>query len=76
MCRHVIPDAAGSTGSTVAKFGFRPFGSGILLGITAVVIMLKSPRGLWGLVAKRYGLRFLPVPCRIHFEDDSKNDSS
>ena len=37
----------------------------ILLGATAVVIMLKSPQGIWGLVAKRYDLHFFPVQRRV-----------
>jgi branched-chain amino acid transport system permease protein len=41
----------------------------ILLGATAVVIMLKAPQGIWGLIANRYDLRFFPVQRRIHFND-------
>ena len=37
----------------------------ILLGAIAVVIMLKSPQGIWGLVAKRYDLHFFPVQRRV-----------
>ncbi len=48
----------------------------ILLGITAVVIMLKSPQGVWGFVANRYGLRFFPVQRRVDFDDAPKNDSA
>lgn len=37
----------------------------ILLGAIAVVIMLKSPQGIWGLVARRYDLHFFPVQRRV-----------
>jgi branched-chain amino acid transport system permease protein len=33
----------------------------ILLAAVAVVVMLRAPQGLWGLVAERYGLDFFPV---------------
>ena len=37
----------------------------ILLGAIAVVIMLKSPQGIWGLVARRYDLHSCPVQRRV-----------
>lgn len=37
----------------------------ILLGAIAVVIMLKSPQGIWGMVARRYDLHFFPVQRRV-----------
>ncbi|TWT15285.1 branched-chain amino acid ABC transporter permease [Reyranella sp. CPCC 100927] len=33
----------------------------IVLGGVAVIVMLKAPQGLWGLVADRFGLDFFPV---------------
>lgn len=41
----------------------------ILLGAMAVVIMLKAPQGVWGLIAERYDLRFFPVQRRVYFKD-------
>jgi len=41
----------------------------MLLGAIAVVIMLKAPQGLWGLIAERYDLRFFPVQRRVFFKD-------
>jgi branched-chain amino acid transport system permease protein len=38
----------------------------ILLGATAVVVMLKAPQGIWGLVAERLDIRFFPVQRRLH----------
>ncbi|MEE8436057.1 MAG: branched-chain amino acid ABC transporter permease, partial [bacterium] len=33
----------------------------ILLGVVAVVIMLKAPQGIWGSVAERFDLHLFPV---------------
>jgi len=35
------------------------------LGVTAVVFALLFPRGLWGLLEERAGLRFMPVGYRV-----------
>jgi branched-chain amino acid transport system permease protein len=37
----------------------------ILLGVLAVVAMLRFPQGLWGLVAERWGLDVFPVRRRV-----------
>ena len=37
----------------------------IVLGAIAIVVMLKAPQGLWGLVASRYDLDFFPVRRRV-----------
>lgn len=37
----------------------------IILGALAVGVMLISPRGLWGLVADRFGLELFPVQRRL-----------
>jgi len=37
----------------------------LMLGAVAIVIMLKAPRGLWGLVADRFGLQIFPLQRRI-----------
>jgi branched-chain amino acid transport system permease protein len=37
----------------------------ILLGALAVVVMMRYPQGLWGLVAERWDLRFFPVQRRV-----------
>ena len=42
------------------------------LGATAVVFALYLPRGLWGTIEKRFGLRLLPIGYQLKFgEDDS-----
>jgi branched-chain amino acid transport system permease protein len=41
----------------------------ILLGVLAVVAMLRFPQGLWGLIADRWDLRFFPVQRRVRLPD-------
>ena len=56
---------------TLVFFGLRElladYGSWylILLGALAVVVMMRWPQGLWGLVAERWDLRFFPVQRRV-----------
>jgi branched-chain amino acid transport system permease protein len=45
----------------------------MLLGAIAVVIMLKAPQGVWGLITARYDLRFFPVQRRVYFRDGSNS---
>ena len=33
----------------------------MILGLAAILVMLKAPRGLWGLIADRYGVSLFPV---------------
>jgi branched-chain amino acid transport system permease protein len=35
------------------------------LGLLAVIIMVKAPRGIWGLVQQKFDLRFFPVQRRV-----------
>jgi branched-chain amino acid transport system permease protein len=42
----------------------------ILLGATAVIIMLKAPRGIWGIITHRFDLRFFPVQRRLQLKQD------
>ena len=37
----------------------------ILLGATAVIVMLKAPQGIWGIITNRFDLRFFPVQRRL-----------
>jgi branched-chain amino acid transport system permease protein len=37
----------------------------ILLGVIAILIMLKAPTGVWGWVAQRYNLQLFPVGRRL-----------
>ena len=37
----------------------------ILLGVLGMLVMLFAPKGLWGLVADRYGLTMFPTRRRL-----------
>jgi branched-chain amino acid transport system permease protein len=37
----------------------------LLLGAVAIVIMLKAPKGVWGLIADRAGLQVFPLQRRV-----------
>jgi branched-chain amino acid transport system permease protein len=43
----------------------------ILLGAVAVVVMLKAPQGVWGLIAGRSGIHFFPVQRRLRLMERS-----
>lgn len=38
------------------------------LGLLAIVVTIRLPRGLWGSVAHRYDLHFFPVQRRLHLQ--------
>jgi len=37
----------------------------LMLGAVAIVVMLKAPKGVWGLVADRFGWQLLPLERRL-----------
>jgi branched-chain amino acid transport system permease protein len=37
----------------------------IILGLVAIVLMLRMPKGIWGYVANRFDIRFFPVQRRL-----------
>jgi branched-chain amino acid transport system permease protein len=47
----------------------------IILGVTAVVVMLKAPRGLWGLVMDRWNVALFPVQLRVTRVEGSETPS-
>ena len=46
----------------------------ILLGATAVLVMLRAPQGLWGLIILKYDLHFFPVQQRLHLQTEHLKD--
>jgi branched-chain amino acid transport system permease protein len=42
----------------------------IILGSLAIVVMLRAPQGLWGLVVNRWNIRLFPVQIRVRSLDD------
>jgi branched-chain amino acid transport system permease protein len=41
----------------------------IILGVALIVVMLRAPSGIWGVVRDRTGLRLFPVQRRLIVED-------
>jgi branched-chain amino acid transport system permease protein len=37
----------------------------LMLGAVAILVMLKAPRGLWGLLAQRFGWQLFPLQRRV-----------
>lgn len=40
----------------------------LILGAVAILVMLKAPKGLWGIVADRFGIALVPIRRRVVFE--------
>jgi len=45
----------------------------IALGVIAIVVMLKAPQGLWGIVRSRYDLQLFPLGYRVQNNSATKN---
>jgi branched-chain amino acid transport system permease protein len=43
----------------------------LMLGVVAIAVMLKAPKGLWGFVADRFGWQLLPLERRVLPRGDS-----
>jgi branched-chain amino acid transport system permease protein len=41
----------------------------LILGAVAIAVMLKAPKGLWGIIAEKTGLSLVPIQRRVVFED-------
>lgn len=41
----------------------------IILGAVAILVMLRAPRGLWGLVMDRWGIELFPVRLRVKVKE-------
>lgn len=37
----------------------------LILGLVAIVVMLKAPKGIWGFFAARYGIELFPISRRV-----------
>ncbi len=40
----------------------------LILGVVAIAVMLKAPKGIWGLIADRYGWQVFPLERRLVVE--------
>jgi branched-chain amino acid transport system permease protein len=47
----------------------------LMLGVIAIAAMLKAPKGLWGLVADRFGWQMLPLERRVGVPGDAKRSA-
>ena len=43
------------------------------LGVLAIVVTIRFPRGVWGWVATRYDLHFFPVQRRLVLQDEAQD---
>ena len=41
----------------------------LILGVVAIAVMLKAPKGLWGLIADRFGWQVFPLQRRLVMDD-------
>ncbi len=46
----------------------------IVLGLVAVILMLKAPKGIWGWIADKYDIRFFPVQRRLKLKPTREGD--
>jgi branched-chain amino acid transport system permease protein len=44
----------------------------LLLGAVAIAVMLFAPKGIWGLIAARFGWQLLPLERRLRFAPDTR----
>jgi branched-chain amino acid transport system permease protein len=42
----------------------------ILLGATAVIVMLKAPQGIWGIISQHFDIRLFPIQRRLELKQD------
>ncbi|SDE55163.1 branched-chain amino acid ABC transporter permease [Ruegeria marina] len=42
----------------------------MVLGLVAIVVMLKAPRGIWGLIRSRFDLELFPLGYRVQQKQD------
>ena len=47
----------------------------LMLGAVAIIMMLKAPKGIWGLVIERFGWQIFPLERRVIFAEPPKNES-
>lgn len=58
----------------VLRQAFSDLGSAylLMLGVAAIVIMMRAPRGIWGLISDRFGCNFFPHKRRVEFSSAPK----
>jgi branched-chain amino acid transport system permease protein len=60
------------------RFFLADFGAWYLitLGAIAIIVMLKAPRGLWGLIGDRLDVHFFPVQRQVRLGPQQANEST
>src|SRR5271165_1337127 len=48
----------------------------LMLGAVAIAVMLFAPKGIWGLLAGRFGWQLLPLERRLRFSADTRTNTS
>ncbi len=48
----------------------------MILGLVAIVIMLKAPQGIWGLIRQKFDIELFPLSYFVHQKDASTQKSS
>jgi branched-chain amino acid transport system permease protein len=43
----------------------------LMMGAVAIVVMLWAPKGLWGLIAERFGWQALPLQRRLVLKEET-----
>ena len=43
----------------------------MMLGLVAILVMLTTPKGLWGLLVERFGWQVFPLERKVVFEERS-----
>jgi branched-chain amino acid transport system permease protein len=46
----------------------------LMLGAVAIAVMLMAPKGIWGLIAERFGWQLLPLERRLRFAADARTN--
>ena len=41
----------------------------LMLGVVAIAVMLVAPKGIWGLIAERFGWQVFPLERRVRLDD-------
>jgi len=44
----------------------------LMMGAVAIVVMLWAPKGLWGMIAERFGWQALPLQRHLVFEKETE----
>lgn len=47
----------------------------MILGAVAIVVMLKAPKGIWGLIRDRYDLELFPLSYRVYHDGGDRKES-